>query len=181
MKLSADEALLFFKLMLPLQFFVNGRLGILKAVENFEDYKKASFEDKFKVRNALFDNVYLIDDFIDENPQDIPMKDLAIAAGWKRFVKQEFCVARYTKTHAVFIGEADEVYEVVGLTSSLNEFLPAFLLPQIVEAVLLPFQHKIVNDGLIVSKQIYLGGNIKRELRDVYTKAKKDNRIIKTL
>ena len=86
MKLDQNEALLFFKLMLPLQYFVNQKLGILADIENFQDYKNASFQDKFKVRNALFDNLHFINEFIDENPNDISLKELAVVSSWKRFI-----------------------------------------------------------------------------------------------
>jgi hypothetical protein len=181
MKLEPNEAFLFFKLMLPLQFFVNQNLGILEGIETFQDYKNASFQEKFKVRNALFDNIHLIDAFIDENPSDIPLKELAVVSAWKRFVVGEFYIERHLKTHTIFIGADDKVYAVVGLTSSLEEIFPNYLIPQITAAILLPFQDKIVSDGFFAANQIFIGNNIKKELKEVYNKAKKKDKIIQTL
>lgn len=181
MKLSSDEAFLFFKLMLPLQFFVNDQLGILKNIKTFQDYKNASFAQKFKVRNALFENIHLIDKFIDENPQDIALKELAVAASWKRFIKSDFFIARHLKTSTIFIGEDDKVYTVTGLTDSLDKIFPDYLIPQIASAVLLPFQSKIISDGFFSANQMYLGSNIKQSLRDIYNHAKKEKIIIETL
>jgi hypothetical protein len=178
MLLAPNEAYLFFKLMLPLQFFVNEKLGVLKNVKTFEAYTKIPLPEKFKVRNALYENPQLIDEFIDENPDDIPMKDLAIVSKWKKFVKGEFYIERYLKNHSILIGQDNEVYGVISLTDPLEEFVPKFFLPQLVKTVLLPFQDKIVHDGFLEPYQIYFGGNIKRELKDIYNKAKKQNKII---
>ena len=181
MKLEPNEAKLFFKLMLPLQYFVNQKLGILDGIKKFQDYKNASFQEKFKVRNALFDNLPLIDQFIDENPDDISLKDLAIVSSWKRFLVGEFYVERHLKTQSIFISEDDKVYAVLGLTSSLEEIFPDYLIPQITAAFLLPFQDKIVSDGFFAARQIFVGGNIKKELQAVYSQAKKKDKIIQTL
>jgi hypothetical protein len=181
MLLAPNEAYLFFKLMVPLQFFVNGKLGVLDNVKTLKDYEKIKIEEKFKIRNALFENTQLIDDFIDENPNDIPMKELAIVSKWKKFVKGEFYIERYLKNHAILIDEDDKVYAVISLTDSLDEFIPRYLLPQLVKTILLPFQDKIVHDGFLQPYQVYFGGNIKHELKEIYNKAKKSNKIITTL
>lgn len=106
------------------------------------------------------------------------MKELAIVSKWKKFIKTEFYIERYLKNHAILIDDDNKVYGVIGLTDSLEEFVPSFMLPQLVKTILLPFQDKIVHDGFLQPYQIYFGGNIKGELKDVYMKAKKKNKII---
>jgi hypothetical protein len=103
MILHPSEAALFFRLMLPLQYFVNSKLKVLPKINSFEKYVKVSMQEKFEVREALFANVRLIDDFIDENPQDFPMKDLAVVSRWKNFVGGEFFLERFLKNYAIFI------------------------------------------------------------------------------
>lgn len=178
MKLAAHEAFLFFRLMIPLQFFVQRKFNILDDVQTLEDYKNAPFAEKFKVRNQLFATPALIDEFIDENPQDIPLNELAVAASWKRFVKGDFYVERHLKTSTIFIGEDDTVYSVLGLTDSLDKIFPKYIIPQIVSGVLLPFNGKIVSDGFFSANQIYVGNNIKNELKAIYGNAKKKNQIL---
>lgn len=178
MKLSSAEAFLFFKLMIPLQFFVQQKVGVLENVETFEDYKNTSFAKKFEVRNALFENAHLIDEFIDENPHDIPLKELSIAASWKRFVKGDFYIERHLKTSTILIGEDDKVYSVVGITDSLEKVFPKYLIPQIVSVVLLPFKDKIISDGFFTANQMYLGSDIKQGLKDIYSDTKKRNQIL---
>lgn len=181
MILAPAEIALFFKLMLPLQFFVNEKLGVLPEVLTFEDYCRASMQEKFKVRNALFENIGLIDEFIDENPPDIPMRELAAVSRWKKFVRGDFFIERYLKTHAVFISDDAEVYAVHGLTESSAEYFPKFTLPVRVNAVLLPFQDKIVIDGFFLPYRVVFGGEIKSELKEIYNSAKQKGKIIRSL
>jgi hypothetical protein len=168
-------------LMLPLQYFVNQELGILKRIKTFQDYKNAPFGEKFKVRNALFDNIHLMDKFIDENPQDISLKELAIVASWKRFIVGDFYVERHLRNHTILISDNNKVYGVLGLTDSLDNIFPDYLIPQIATAILLPFQDKIITDGFFAANQIFIGNNIKQELKAVYNQAKKKKEIIESL
>ena len=105
MKLSESDADLFFKLMMPLLAFVNRKLEILPDVSVSEDFETITFEDVAQVRNALYENIRLIDEFIDETPEDIPLKDLAIVSKWKNFVSDEFFIERYLGQHAIFIAD----------------------------------------------------------------------------
>lgn len=181
MTLSPAEASLFFRLMLPLQFFVNEKLGVLPKIKSFEKYCKVSTQEKFEVRSALFENTALIDEFIDENPQDIPMKELAAVSKWKKFVKGDFFIERYLKDYAVFISDDEDVYAVYGLTESLAEYFPKFALPvRLGSVVLLPFQDKIVTDGFFMPYSVIFGGGIKSELKEIYLKAKRKGSIIKS-
>ncbi|HEX8251329.1 MAG TPA: hypothetical protein VF599_24365 [Pyrinomonadaceae bacterium] len=181
MILSTAEASLFFRLMLPLQFFVNEKLGVLPQIKSFEEYCQVSMREKFDVRNALFADVGLIDDFIDENPQDIPMKHLTIVSRWKKFCRGDFYIERYLKDCAVFISDETEVYAVWGLTESLTEYFPKYALPVRLESVvLLPFQTKIVTDGFFLPQRVISGGELKSELREVYAQAKRKDKIVKS-
>jgi hypothetical protein len=54
-------------------------------------------------------------------------------------------------------------------------------LPLYVKTVLLPFQGKIVCDGLFEIYNLYFGGGIKRSLKETYMRAKQNHRIIDTL
>lgn len=69
MKLSEQDAKLFFDLMWALQYFVNQKLKILNGVKSFADYAGSSTENKLEVRKALYADKKLIDSFVQENPQ----------------------------------------------------------------------------------------------------------------
>lgn len=177
MKLSEKDAEHFFNLMLPLQYFVNQRLKIHKNVESLDDYINCTTEEKFQVRQALYSDKKLIDRFIQKNPHDFSEEDLSIVSGWKDFVEGSFHIERYLKKHAILIQSGD-VYGVLGLYQGFDELVHKSHLPLYVQTVLLPFKGKVIYDGLFQPYNVYFGGGVKRDLKELYMRAKQNNRII---
>lgn len=180
MKLSEQEAKLFFQLMWSLQFYVNHRLKIHPKIQNIDDYADSSSEQKVKVREALYENLELIDSFVQKNPQNFAKEQLVIVSNWKNFIRGQFFIERLLKKYAVFIQE-DIVYGVLGLSQSFDELTYYSNLPLYVDTILLPFKGKIIYDGLLGSRNIHFGGGIKRSLKETYMRAKQNNRIIESL
>jgi len=180
MKLSEQDAKLFFDLMWALQFFVNQKLKILTRVKSLDDYAECSTEEKFEVRKALYAHTKLIASFVQENPQNFSEEKLSIVSNWKNFIEGDFHIERFLKRYTVFIKGAD-VYGVVGLYQGFDELVHRSHLPLYVQIVLLPFKGKIVYDGIFQPYNISSGGGIKRNLRESYMTAKQNNRIIETL
>jgi hypothetical protein len=180
MKLSHEEAELFFTLMWALQYFANERLGIIPRGKTLKKYTKRSMEEKHKVRDGLFANMHLIDEFIQENPEQLAPDHLNIIAGWKRCITGRFYIERLLKKYAIFIKEKD-VYGVLGLHQGLDEVIPHSYLPVCVEAVLLPFNGRIIYDGLLESYNVFFGSGITSELKECYMIAKHNNQIITNL
>ena len=181
MKLSTQDADLFFELMWSLQFFVNQRLQVLSNVSTLDAYIGCSGEEKAQVRDALYDNIELIDAFIEEDPYQFPDDKVAIIAKWRRLVAGEFYIERLLKKYAIFISSDDKVYAVLALHDSFEDMFYPAQLPVLAEAVLLPFKGKIIYDGLLGSYNILFGGGISSELKEVYMAAKQNGRIIETL
>ncbi len=175
MKLSEQDTKLFFQLMWALQFYVNQKLKI-HDIKYIDDYADSATGQKVKVREALYENIELIDSFIQENPQNFAKADLAIISEWKKFIKGSFFIERLLKKYAVFIQE-DKVYGVLGLSQSFDELTYNANLPLYIDTVLLPFKGKIVYDGLLGFQNIFFGGGIKRSLKEIYMRAKQNNRI----
>lgn len=180
MKLSEQDAKLFFDLMWALQFFVNQKLKILTHVKSLDDYAECSTEKKFGVRKALYADTKLIASFVQENPQNFSEEKLSIVSNWKNFIEGDFHIERFLKRYTVFIKGAD-VYGVMALYQGFDELVHRSHLPLYVQTVLLPFKGKIVYDGIFQAYKIYFGGGIKRDLRESYMTAKQNNRIIESL
>ncbi|MBW2429824.1 MAG: hypothetical protein JRF56_12745 [Deltaproteobacteria bacterium] len=180
MKLSEQDAKLFFSLMWALQYFVNQKLKILNGVKSFADYAGSSTENKLEVRKALYADKKLIDSFVQENPQNFSEKKLSIVSNWKNYIEGDFHIERFLKRYTIFIKGAD-VYGVLGLNQEFDELIHRFHLPLYVKTVLLPFKGKIVYDGLFQAYNFHFGGGIKRELKESYMRAKQNNRIIESL
>ena len=181
MNLSLADADLFFELVWSLQHYINQQRQIVPDVKTVEDYKELPLEDKMKVRQVLYDNPSLIDDFVAENPAGFSKDQLALVKAWKSFVRGDFYIERTLKKHAILIGSNDVVYGVLGLYEGLNEMIPKSRLPLLVRTVLLPFKGKIVYDGLFESRNIIFGGGIKGELKQIYLIAKEAGQIIENL
>jgi hypothetical protein len=126
------------------------------------------------IRYALFAHRELIDEFVRDNPAKLTPDDLKVVGTWKRAVIGKFYVFRYLTKYTVFLtsgGSPNKAYGVLGLADPLEEVMGPHL-PRLVTAVLLPFQGKIIYDGLFSGYNITFGGGIKRMLNEEYKQAK---------
>jgi hypothetical protein len=181
MTLDLEDGKLFFELMWKLQSYVNQKRGFHKSISSAEEYTHLSTEKKLKARDALWENTELIEAFVQENPDALPPEQLEFIRKWKGFIKGSFFILRHLKKGSIFIGKDDKVYAVHGILDPLEEVIPSYALPQMVEAILLPFKGKIIYDGLLSGYNIHFGGGIRSNLNRLYMKAKQRNRIITTL
>jgi hypothetical protein len=183
MKLSPENAELFYRLMWQLQFTVNERLGILPKANTLDKFSRLASGDKLQVRAALWEHPELIDAFVAANPGGLSGDELAIVEGWKRFVAGEFFIERFLKKGAIFVGghEPPNVYLVVALTQSFEEVLPPYGAPYYVRATLLPFRDQIIYDGLLEPYNMFFGPGVRSSLREDYLRAKQRGEIITSL
>ena len=180
MILSQKDAAHFFNLMWGLQYYVNQQLQLLPDVPSFQAFNNLSLEEKLPIRDALWKNTYLIDAYAMQNPDGLSTDDLSIIRKWNTFIASKFYILRYLKDYTVFIGEP-RVYGVVGLYERIEDILPPRPLPVLVDAVLIPYQGKIVYDGVIQSYNIHFGGGIHSNLKEQYARDKQNGLIITSL
>jgi len=180
MKLTQEDAALFWELMTELQLFANQEKNVVPGAESMESFADFSQEERLKIRDALFARPDLIETFVRKNPKKLPPDKLSIVAKWTHFVRGSFFIERYLKAYAVFIQD-DKVFAVHGLVNEIDEVIPRRVLPYYTEAVLLPFKGIIVYDGVLMGHNISFGGGVKRRIRETYMIAKQNNRIITSL
>ncbi|MEM9150255.1 MAG: hypothetical protein AAGB19_07350, partial [Cyanobacteria bacterium P01_F01_bin.3] len=125
-------------------------------------------------------HIELIDQFVQDNPNDIEEESLSIISGWKNFVREDFYIERFLKKNSIFIGASDNVYAVLGITDAPADFIDKRNLPLRIETILLPFKEKIVYDGFLRFYNIFFGSGIRSELKQVYLIAKDNGAIIQT-
>ena len=159
MKLPKQDAEQYFNLMWSLQSYVNMAMGILPEIETREAYQRVPSSQKLAVRDALYDNIELIDAYLADNPHDFVEDEIDIIRSWKKFVRDDFFIERLLKKYTVFIG-GDKVYGVLALLESLEDVLPQIPLPYYAKAVLLPFKGKIIYDGLLQGYSVIFGSGI---------------------
>lgn len=166
--------------MWSVQFFVNQKLKILPAIHSKSDYAALSQDDKHKVREALFENPELFQDYLAINPDKFTSDLLDIIEQWQYFIRDTFVIERYLKKHAIFIGNG-AVYGVLGISESFNDMFPKSHLPVYVKAILLPFKGSLIYDGLLESYGVHLGSGVKQDLKEQYLHAKQTGQIITAL
>jgi hypothetical protein len=172
----------FYKIWNPLLRFVNEKLKIVSEISSKRPKDSIDVEKAVKVRDALWKNEAILDQFIDENPAQLSPEDLNILKSWKRRRMGTFVVFKVLKKHAIFISQDKEadVFAVKGLYSSFEEMFGPYL-PILVETALLPFNDEIIADGLFRSYNLTFGGGIRRSLKEIYDDKKERGAIIATL
>ncbi len=184
MKLTFDEGMLFYELYAALLSFVNQKLKVSpEQFSNYREYISTPPEARVDIRDALFDHRELIDEFIGENPAKLGTDSLEIVRAWKHSLKDKFYVFRYLKKYTVFLttgSSPTKAYGVLGLADPLEEVIGRGL-PRLTTTVLLPFQGKIIYDGLVSGYNISFGGGIKRVLNAEYKQAKQTFGVITSL
>ncbi len=98
---------------------------------------------------------------------------------WGRRKAGKFFVAKHLKKYSILIGEGEAVYGVLGLASTLTEVVP--FTPCYAEAVLLPFDGRIIYDSLLAPYNVLLGSGYRRDLERTYKDAKERGAIITSL
>lgn len=181
MTLAPNDGKLFFELMWKLQYYVNQKRGFHKNISSREKYADLPTKKKMTTRDELWKTPELIEAYTQENPDALPAEELEIVRKWKGFIKGSFFILRHLKKGSIFIGKDDQVYAVHGIQDPLDEVIPSYALPQMVEAVLLPFKGQIIYDGLLAGYRVHFGGGIRSDFSHTYKVAKQKNRIITTL
>ncbi len=128
------------------------------------DVKKA-----VKIRDALWADDGLREQFIQDNPANLSPADLDIVASWQDRLSGDFFILKHLKKHSIFLsqikGQPARAYAVLGLLSSLAEVIGPYL-PVLVKAVLLPFEEKIIYDGILQPYSVMFGPGIRADLND---------------
>ena len=153
------------------------------ALGTMEGAKSLDPNEVKKVADRLWQTPLEIDRYL-AGRKDLPEEHRQIIAGWKHCVSGTFVVERHLKAGSVFIGSdsgEDKVYQVVGTISPLPEIFPPEIMPAITEATLIPFRDVIISDGLYMIYPVMSGSGMKKGFKDSYTKAKKENKIIRQL
>ena len=100
MILSQEDCELFYKLNPALLVYANKKVKTIKGVETLDDFMDLALDRKAQIRNALYDNIQLVDSFIRENPNGFSDDELEIIRSWKHFikdVKRDVEIARMAK------------------------------------------------------------------------------------
>ncbi len=164
--------------------YANEQLHVLAGVRTEEEWTKVTQDDRVRLRDALYDHPELFDRFIAENPAKLSTDDLEVVQRWSTaHVRGNFYLLRHLKRYLIFLsaGKPAHAYGVIGLTEAIDDLFPSFALPVYLQTVLLPFQGKIVWDGLIHYYTIAFGPGVRADLNETYQRVKQREGIIESL
>ena len=184
MQLPPQECDLFYKLQPALLMYANQMLGVLSdQPSELQAFLELDPTERLKVRDVLYAEPKVIDQFVAENPFRFDHEELREVAGWKHAVVGDFFILRYLSNHTVFL-TADKApakaYGVLALRDAFQVHI-GFQLPRLITTVLLPFRGKIIYDGIISGFNVTFGGGTKKRLNDDYKEAKERFGIIRTI
>ena len=175
MVLTFEEKKIFFKNWLKLLTFVNNKYKIIKKFGSPENPVGLNINNIGKIRNKLWENVNIIEEYIKCSNLENEDKDIVVL--WKKYKKGKFTIIKTLKKHTIFLdNKKNQLYGVNGITSPIIEMIPFF--PIMVETVLIPFKNKIIYDSLLEYDNISFGGNYRRYFIENYNKIKKEKGII---
>lgn len=182
MNLSAQETERFYRIWWPLLGYVNAQRQIVPELPAAPGEGTMSSQDAHQIRNVLWESDVLREAFIAENPANLSDADLSLAGSWQYRVTGQFFIFRHLKKYTVFLSQEDppQAYGVLGLASPIQEVVP-WPVPVLVDAVLLPFEDKIIYDSLLRPYSVSFGGGIRRDLNNYYRRAQEHGGVITTL
>jgi hypothetical protein len=156
MLLTKEDVELFGRLQALLYQFVNKVLRIFSPKKTTpQNFAKLTPLQRLKLRDALLDNMDLLEDYLEQNPDQLSADDLAIIAGWSNYLEGEFVILRETEDHTQFLlidMEQPEVFGVLAHAIPFREMLRQPL-PARVSAVLLPFKGAIIYDTFLLATE----------------------------
>ena len=183
MLLTPDDLDQFYQLHNTLMVFVNQRLQVIPdKVSTAQEYGELAPQVRVKVRDALTENLGLIESFVAENPARLTAEELDIVRSWQHLLAGKFYILRDLKNYTVFLspGSPAVAYGVLALSQPFEDLVGPYL-PVMVQTVLLPFKNRIVYDGLMSSYNVSFGPGIRRNLNEDFKEAKERLRVLELM
>src|SRR5438128_5154820 len=182
MRLPPEETERFYRIWFALLHYINTQLQLVPAFPATPGVEEVSTEVTMQLRDALWANDALREQFITDNPAQLSAEDLALVASWQYRVAGAFFIYRSLQKYTIFLSSTTpaHAYGVLGLVSTIEETVP-LPLPVYTQAVLLPFEHSIIYDSLLTSYNVMFGPGIRQDLQEMYRNIQEREGIITSL
>jgi hypothetical protein len=182
MRLPPQETARFYRIWFALLLYVNTQLRLVPSFPATPGVEMVSTEVTLKLRDALWANDALREQFIADNPAQLSASDLALVVSWQDRLAGSFYIFRSLQHSTIFLSTTTPVhaYGVLGLVSTIEETVP-LPLPVLTQAVLLPFEHSIMYDSLFTSYNVMFGSGYRQDLQELYRNSQEREGIITSL
>ncbi|MDR3287877.1 MAG: SEC-C domain-containing protein [Peptococcaceae bacterium] len=175
-KLSAADTEYFYRLWYGVLAYVNQKYNLTPSVQRDlerNNYKTIDASKIQRPRDRVWETPELIGEYIETGGAKLTADDRVILRDWENnCVQGRFVLMKHLKDYSVFLRFDEEeecaLYGVIGLMNSIERLFPRERLPQMVEAVLLPFKGKIIHDSLIASYDMSYGLGAREMFEESY-------------
>ena len=156
--LSKKEAKLFYKLYFGLLDFTN---------------RKFNIRPNYKIYNQLGINPYEISDIVEKfweykdaviiefcmaNPFKFNVDEIKMVQEFRKGFRDTFVIVEYDKEYTALMDmNTSKTYMIKGINSNIDEVIPYNQLPQITMTSIMPFNDKIIYDGLFMGYGVNFG------------------------
>lgn len=166
MILTDEEQKLFFSIYYPLLFYFNGYFKVFKNITKFDDMFDLHTADYIKIRDKIFEDKKVIEYFIEDNKEVLGKSKIAILNKWiKEARKIESLFIKKNKTSKFIDLSTNEEIKIIGISDDPDIMEILNYWPLVISAVVMPFQKKIIWDGLFTVEDIIIDERIKKALR----------------
>lgn len=122
MRLNEEEYYKYLEIHQGLIYYVGKKKKLIPTTMSLDTFLNFSIPEKFPIRNALYENIHLWDDYIKENSENLSDDDKDIIRGFKYFKEGNFYIVKLTKKYALFLGDK-YVYGVHALSDPFQSLL----------------------------------------------------------
>lgn len=180
MNLGDDDVKRFYKIWITILDYTNNKYKVVPKFKDLAHSMNIHPEEIAPIKDRLWQDNTVLDEFVSLNPSHFSEADLLIVSSWRNRISDKFILLKHLKNYSIFLG-GQQIYGVIGIVSPFEEMFPSFVLPLMVEAVLLPFEGKIIYDSLIRSYPVHFGGGAKKGFQQDYRNLKASSGIITSL
>src|SRR3989344_697845 len=160
----------FFRLHKSLMFYLNTKKTLIKNLQSPEQVSKFP-EEVVELRKYLEENVTLINDFMQDNPLKLGSEEIKIIEQWRKGIYGQFFIVKYDEDITYFYhSETKKCYGVLYLTEKLENMIGPYL-PVCVDAWIVPYEDRIIYDGLLCPYPVSFGGNLRKTLKSEFEEA----------
>ena len=167
-----------------LLLLTNKKLNIVNNVKSISDLKACSWDKLLLIRDGLVNNNnnFIYDTLLQEKKNEYSDIECKIIKDWQENIPQKYFIVKHLKNYSLFLEEKTEprLYGVVGISEPISTVIDhiAVKLPVLVRALLLPFNKKIIYDGVLEPYDISFSSDLRHSIKMDYIKIKSSYGII---
>ena len=167
-RLSKKDCDLFYKLYMALLDYTNETYHVDKSQGKIHKAKYVNLASAVRIRDYLWNNKQIIDEFITKNPYHFNNSELKILKEFNKGKIGNFVIAKFELNYTIFIDAENDtkLYKIKGLTNNIDEIIDNDDMPRFVTTAILPFKGYIIYDGLFTMADISLGLTFKKSVRN---------------